>query len=86
MTNNTYIKSFVFAAACLGMLVFGMVMISLGSILPDISNKFQLNEAAIGYLATLLPLGILVGSLLFGPSVDWFSYKKILIAGTIFTA
>ena len=86
MTNNTYIKSFVFAAACLGMLLFGIVMISLGSILPDINNKFQLSEAEIGYLATLLPFGILVGSLLFGPSVDWFSYKKILIAGAIFTA
>lgn len=68
------------------MLLFGIVMISLGSILPDVNEKFQLSETATGYLATLLPLGILMGSLLFGPLVDWFSYKKILIAGAVFTA
>ena len=85
MTDNTYKKKYVFSAACIGMLLFGIVMISLGSILPDITKKFGLNETMTGYLLTLLPLGILVGSLVFGPLVDWLSYKKILITGSIFT-
>ncbi len=85
MTNSSYKKRYVFSAACIGMLLFGIVMISLGSILPEITEKFGLKEANTGYLLTLLPSGILVGSLVFGPLVDWLSYKKILIAGSIFT-
>ena len=85
MTNNTYQKRIVFSAACMGMLLFGIVMISLGSILPEITDKFKLNEVRMGYLLTLLPSGILAGSLVFGPLVDWLSHKKILIAGSIFT-
>lgn len=60
-------------------------MISLGSILPDITSKFQLDEAKAGFLLTLLPTGILLGSLVFGPLVDWLSYKRILIAGSLAT-
>nr|WP_299381643.1 MFS transporter [Allomuricauda sp.] len=83
MSNSDYNKGYVFTAACMGMLVFGIVMISLGSILPEITTKFNLNELETGSLPTLLPLGILVGSLVFGPAVDWLSYKGILVAGTI---
>jgi len=85
MTNSNYRKAYVFSAACMGMLLFGIVMISLGSILPEVTEKFQLNEIRTGSLVTILPFGILVGSLVFGPLVDWLSYKKILIAGSIFT-
>mgnify|MGYP000120535950 CR=1 FL=1 len=85
MSNKGYRKQFVFAAACIGMLIFGIVMISLGSILPEVTTKFQLSGAKAGSLPTLLPFGILIGSLVFGPSLDWLSYKSILIAGTLFT-
>jgi fucose permease len=85
MTNSNYHKGYVFTAACIGMLLFGIVMISLGSILPELTEKFQLNEVGTGSLLTLLPFGILVGSLVFGPLVDWLSYKRIVLAGSIFT-
>ncbi|GJM29629.1 MAG: hypothetical protein DHS20C17_22640 [Cyclobacteriaceae bacterium] len=85
MPNNRYRKRYVFTAAAIGMLLFGIVMISLGSILPDITSKFQLDEAKAGFLLTLLPTGILLGSLVFGPLVDWLSYKRILIAGSLAT-
>ena len=85
MSDRKVHKGYVFAAACIGMLLFGIVMISLGSILPEVIDKFQLNKVGTGSLLTLLPLGILVGSLVFGPLVDWLSYKIILIAGSVFT-
>lgn len=85
MTYHNYNKRLVFSTACIGMLLFGIVMISLGSILPEITDKFELNEVAVGTLLILLPSGILVGSLTFGPLADWISYKKILIAGCVFT-
>ncbi|MDH3245882.1 MAG: hypothetical protein OEM26_14775, partial [Saprospiraceae bacterium] len=63
----------VFAAACVGMLLFGIVLISLGSILPELLNRFGLSEIQAGTLAAILPAGILLGSLVFGPIVDRYS-------------
>jgi MFS transporter, FHS family, glucose/mannose:H+ symporter len=74
-----YRKNIVFAAACVGMLLFGMVMISLGTINTYLSGKFNLDEIHIASLAALLPFGILAGSLVFGPIVDRYSYKIVLI-------
>ncbi len=68
-----------FTAACMGMLLFGVVIITLGSMLPSLITKFQLNEIKAGTLTALLPFGILTGSLLFGPIVDRHSYKYLLI-------
>ena len=66
MKNNPL----VFYAACLGMLLFGMVMVTLGSILPSVVEKFHLEQIEAGSLVSILPFGILAGSLLFGPIVD----------------
>lgn len=73
-----------FAAACTGMLLFGITMVSLGSILPDIIAKYNLSEIAAGTLTSLLPAGILAGSLLFGPITDRYGYKYLLIICTMF--
>ena len=74
----------VFAAACTGMLLFGIVMTSLGSVLPALTTKFELDQIGAGSLASLLPLGILGGSLVFGPIVDRYSYRNLLIVCTLF--
>ncbi|MDA0195661.1 MAG: MFS transporter [Bacteroidetes bacterium] len=75
----------VFAAACMGMLLFGMVMISLGSILPFVTEKFELGGLATGTLASVLPLGILLGSMIFGPVADRYGYQRLLIIGSLLT-
>jgi len=78
MNRSMYNKKLAFAAACIDILVFGIGMISLGSILPYLTEEFLLNDMDKGILASLLPLGILTGSLVFGPVVDKYSYKNLL--------
>ena len=58
-------------------------MISLGSMLPHLVSKWNLSEIQAGNLTALLPAGILAGSLFFGPVVDRFSYKYLLIGCAI---
>ena len=73
-----------FTAACLGMLLFGIVIISLGSILPEVIEKLHINKIQAGSLAAILPAGILVGSLAFGPLVDRYSYRYLFIICALF--
>ncbi|HEY2759763.1 MAG TPA: MFS transporter [Pirellulales bacterium] len=78
-----YNKTLVFAAACLGMLLFGIVFLSLGSVNNMLTERFGLDDRAIGTLTALLPLGILLGSLVFGPIVDRFGYRWILVGAAL---
>lgn len=73
-----YNRKMVFGAACMGMLFFGMAMITLGSIIPDLSIKIRLDEVSAGTLFSILPIGILAGSLAFGPIADRFGYRLLL--------
>jgi len=74
-----YKQNLVFISACIGMFIFGIVLITLGSILPSVTAKFALDEISTGSLVSLLPFGILAGSLIFGPIVDHYGYKSLLI-------
>ena len=78
-----YKKNAVFSAACIGMLFFGVSLISIGTLLPSLTTKFQLDDIAAGSLVSLLPIGILLGSLLFGPVVDKYGYKFPLIISSL---
>lgn len=73
----------VFAAACMGMLLFGIVFLSLGSVNNMLAERFHLDNNGIGTLTALLPFGILAGSLFFGPIVDSFGYKWLLIVSAL---
>lgn len=78
-----YRKNLVFAAACLGMLLFGIVFLSLGSANNMLAERFKLDDRAIGTLTALLPFGILIGSLVFGPVVDRFGYRWMLVGASL---
>ena len=73
----------VFAAACIGLLLFGIMLITLGSILPSLTVKFRMNELSSGKLVSLLPIGIIGGSLVFGPVADRYGYKMMFIITTV---
>ncbi|MHC1737196.1 MAG: sugar MFS transporter [Ignavibacteriaceae bacterium] len=79
-----YKKNLVFVAAYIGMLIFGIAMISVGSLLPNLTDKFSLTGYSAGALVSLLPSGILLGSLVFGPIVDRYGYKILLIICSLF--
>lgn len=77
--KNEYSKKLVFTAACIGMCFFGVSMITLGAILPDLAAKLQLSNIESAGLVTFLPIGMLAGSLLGGPVVDRFGHKTPLL-------
>ena len=68
----------VFVAACAGLAFFGVTMLSLGAILPRISHIEGANS-----LPSIMSIGIILGSIIFGPIVDRFGYKWLLIIGQI---
>lgn len=74
-----YKKTPVFWGACMGMLLFGICLITMGSVAPALKEKFALDGIAAGTLFSILPVGILSGSFVFGPVCDRWGYKWILV-------
>ena len=56
-----YKRSQVFAAACIGLFLFGMTLITLGSILPSLNIKFETHGLNKGILVSIFPIGIIGG-------------------------
>lgn len=87
MNTPTYNRTKIFIAAGLGLLIFGMALITLGSVQPFLREKFSLDDRDSGTLFSIMPIGILIGSLLFGPACDKYGYKLVLtLSGLLFTA
>ncbi|MRG48278.1 MFS transporter [Chitinophaga sp. SYP-B3965] len=76
-----YNKHLVFWSACLGLLLFGITLVTLGAVVMDLRLKFSLDGVAAGTLFSIIPIGLLTGSLLFGPISDRYGYKLMLILG-----
>jgi MFS transporter, FHS family, glucose/mannose:H+ symporter len=80
---RTYHPGRTFAAACLGMLLFGVAFLSLGTVSTFIQTKFSLTSAEAASLAASLPFGMLCGTVIFGPVADRFGYKYLLAFSSI---
>lgn len=76
--KGTYSRQLVFWSACLGMLIFGIGFITLGAILPDLRIRHSLSAIEAGTLFSILPVGTIAGSLLFGPVCDRYGYRVLL--------
>lgn len=68
-------------AAVLAMLVYGMIASMLGTILPELSARFQLTPHQNGKIATAQAIGLMIASLGVGPLLDDFGQKIGLILG-----
>jgi MFS transporter, FHS family, glucose/mannose:H+ symporter len=73
----------VFLSGCVAMLLFGIAFITLGSLAPALQQDLHIDPLTFGTLFSILPFGILLGSLFFGPFSDRFGYKLILIISCI---
>jgi len=80
MTAKQYNTTPVFVAACAGMAFFGVTMLSLAPILGKLNAL--VGEGALS-LPSTMSIGIILGTVLFGPVVDRFGYKGLLIASSI---
>lgn len=83
--GGDYSSKAVFYSACAGMVFFGIALISIGAVLPLVSVKFGLDELKASSVVIFLPVGVLAGSLFFGPFVDRFGYKLLLIISSLIT-
>src|SRR5262245_9484747 len=81
-----YKRRQVFAAACLALLLFGITFLTLGSILPLLTSKFEAKGLNAGLLVSILPVGVMLGSLIFGPVVDRYGYKLLLVFSILISA
>lgn len=80
MEQKTNIK--VLFAAFFGIFFFGMAFLVYGAILPSLTATFDFTQGQESTLASILPIGVLVGSALFGPIIDRYGYKLLLIFAT----
>lgn len=77
--KKKYSTKLVFMAACVGMSFFGVTMLSLGPILGPLNAVVEGANA----LPSTMSIGIIIGTILFGPIVDKFGYKSLLILASI---
>ncbi len=68
-------------AAILAIFVYGMIAAMLGTILPDLSDRFRLTPAQNGTIAFMQALGLMVASLCVGPLLDNEGDKIGLVLG-----
>jgi fucose permease len=68
-------------AAILAIFVYGMIAAMLGTILPELSERFHLTPKQNGTIATVQALGLIIASLGVGPLLDTQGDKAGLILG-----
>jgi fucose permease len=73
-------------AAILAIFVYGMIAAMLGTILPDLSERFKLTPSQNGAIATAQALGLMIASLAVGPLLDTQGDKIGLLLGLAFIA
>ena len=79
MENKSYSVPKVFVAACAGIAIFGVIMLALGAIM----NPLTLRIPQAVTLPQFLSIGIIMGTIFFGPVVDKFGYKGLMIAASV---
>ncbi len=71
-------------AAILAIFVYGMIAAMLGTILPDLSDRFHLSPSQNGTIASAQALGLILASLGVGPLLDNEGKKLGMVLGLAF--
>lgn len=79
-------RTLAFTVIFSGIFLFGVSMVMIGSILPLLKVRFGIGDTQAGTLFSILPVGLLLGSVSFGPLVDKFNYRWILFLAASFLA
>ena len=61
-------------------------MVMIGSVLPLLKMRLGLTDIVAGGLFSILPLGLLIGSIYFGPVSDKYGYRWVLVTASLFLA
>lgn len=61
-------------------------MVLIGSVLPLLKLRLGLSDIIAGGLFSILPLGLLIGSISFGPITDKYGYRWVLSIACLFLA
>ena len=80
------LKPVLIFAAILAIFVYGMIAAMLGTILPDLSERFKLTPTQNGTIAIAQALGLMIASLGVGPLLDTEGDKIGLILGLVLIA
>ncbi len=70
-------------AASLGFFIYGLIAAMLGTILPDLSDRFHLSPSQNGTIASAQALGLIIASLAVGPLLDNEGKKLGIILGLV---
>jgi fucose permease len=73
-------------AAIVAIFIYGMIAAMLGTILPDLSDRFQLSPSQNGTIAFAQALGLIIASLGVGPLLDNEGKKMGMVLGLAFIA
>jgi len=76
-------KTLQFIAAGTVMMLFGFTMVVIGTINDFLTIEYKVDKMFIGFCASMLSFGILIGSFTFGSIVDRFGYKWIMLLGVL---
>jgi fucose permease len=83
-TGNRKERRVLILAAVVAIFIYGMIAAMLGTILPDLSDRFHLSPSQNGTIAFAQALGLILASLAVGPLLDNEGKKLGLILGLAF--
>ena len=79
-------RTIAFISVFAGILLFGVSMVLIGSVLPLLKLRLGLSDIIAGGLFSILPFGLLIGSISFGPITDKYGYRWVLSIACLFLA
>jgi MFS family permease len=79
-------RTITFISVFVGILLFGVSMVMIGSVLPLLKLRLGLSDIVAGGLFSILPFGLLIGSVYFGPVSDKYGYRWVLATASLFLA